>query len=261
MALWWRHRPPLRLDRRESPPEAGERGCALPSTRLGPSMSRWKIPPCSMENSDLFDGTQPRPMEGDCSLFSSHDRTSSNIIEKNKKGIHHKQLPPRARAAGLRPVLPRAARRRQRQGARARARVSWAIDRSTYVSTDRSTHTYRSIDVRCITIDWGPNQSRAARMSRARACVVRRRRRRLDRSPHHLTTALMALSVSLPLTFDVAPPSPKHSTSLLFSPLLSSSLLFSPLLSSSLLFSPLPSSSLLFRPPGLRRRCPSRTRK
>ena len=33
----------------------------------------------------------------------------------------------------------------------------------------------------------------------------------------------MALSVSLPLTFDVAPPSPKHSTSLLFSPLLSSS--------------------------------------
>ena len=105
-----------------------------------------------------------------------HHRTSS----KKRKDIHHKQLPPRARAAGLRPVLPRAARRRQQQGARARARLLG--DRSIDIRIDRSIDTYISID-RCTThIDRLGTESISRRTDVARARVCREKKKAKARS-------------------------------------------------------------------------------
>ena len=180
MALWWRHGPLLRLDRRESPPEAGGRGCALPSTRLGPSMSRWKIPPCSMENSAIFDGTQPRPMEGDCSLFSSHDRTSSNIIEKTKR---HTSQTTAASCTRRRSTSSATSRRPASTAARrARARARFLGDRSIDTRIDRSIDTYISIDRCTMHIDRLGTESISRRTDVARARVCREKKKTKARS-------------------------------------------------------------------------------
>ena len=144
MALWWRHR---------FSGSIAERVRRRPEDAVARCPRNASAPPCLdgrfshvRWNSAIFDGTQPCPMEGGYSLFSSHDRTSSNIIEKTKKAyitnncrlVHAPQVyvqcylaPPGVDSGKAR--------------ARARASLGRMIDRHTYRPIDRHIHIDRSM--------------------------------------------------------------------------------------------------------------------